>query len=116
VARSSAEAEYHSMASATAKLTWLSFLLCNIGLPLPMPPVLLCDNLNALHMTVNPIFHGRTKHIEIDYHFVREHVTLGALETWFVSSNHQLVNIFTKLLPKLSFADLRLKLGLWPDP
>jgi hypothetical protein len=116
VARSSAEAEYRAMASATAKLTWLSFLLRDIGLPLLKPPALLCDNLSALHMTVNPVFHGRTKHIEIDYHFVHERVALGALETRFVSSNRQLADIFTKPLPKLSFADLRIKLGLWPDP
>jgi hypothetical protein len=101
---------------AAAELTWLSFLLHDLGLQLPKAPILLCDNLSALHMTVNLVFHGRTKHIEIDYHFVHEHVALGALETRFVPSNRQLADIFTKPLPKMSFADLRVKLGLWPDP
>ena len=67
-------------------------------------------------MTVNPVFHGRTKHIEIDYHFVPERVALSALETRFVPSNCQLANIFTKPLPKLPFANLQIKLGLWPGP
>lgn len=104
------------MASATAELTCLSFILRDIGLPLLKQPALLYDNLSALHMTVNPVFHGRTKHIELDYYFVRERVALGALETRFVPSTRQLADIFTKPLPKPCFADLRIKLGLWPDP
>lgn len=70
VAKSSTEAEYRAMATATAELTWVSFLLRDIGVPLHRPPHLLCDNVNALHMTINPIIHGRTKHIQIDYHFI----------------------------------------------
>ena len=67
-------------------------------------------------MTVNPVFHGRTKHIELDYHYVREKVALGSLETCFVSSTNQLADIFTKPLSKLPFLVLRTKLGLCPDP
>jgi hypothetical protein len=81
VARSSAEAEYRSMASTAAELTWLSFILRDLGIHLSRPPILHCDNLSALHMTVNPVFHGRSKHIELDYHYVREKVALGTLET-----------------------------------
>ena len=103
VARSSAEAEYRSMASTAAEITWLSFLLRDLGIPLSHPPILHCDNLSALHMTINPVFHGRTKHIELDYHFVREKVAFGSLETCFVSSTSQLADIFTKPLPKASF-------------
>ena len=65
-------------------------------------------------MTVNPVFHGRTKHIELDYHYVREKVALGSLETHFVSSTNQLADIFTKPLSKLPFLVLRTKLGLCP--
>ena len=67
-------------------------------------------------MTMNPVFHGWTKHIELDYHYVRERVALDALETCFVPSKHQLANIFTKPLSKALFLDLRLKLGLVFDP
>ena len=116
VARSSAEAEYRSMASTAAEITWLSFLLRDLGIPLSRPPILHCDNLSALHMTINPVFHGRTKHIELDYHFVREKVAFGSLETRFVSSTSQLADIFTKPLPKASFLHLQTKLGLCPDP
>ena len=68
MARSSAEAEYRSMASTAVEITWLSFLLRDLGIPQPQVPILLCDNLSALYMSVNPILHARTKHIELDYH------------------------------------------------
>ena len=106
VSRSSAEAEYRSMSSIVVELTWLSFLLRDLGIALLRPPILHCDNLSALHMTVNPVFHGRTKHIELDYHYVHEKVALGSLETRFVPSNHQLVDIFTKPLSKVAFREL----------
>ena len=67
-------------------------------------------------MTVNPVFHGRTKHVKLDYHYVREKVALGSLETRFVPSNHQLADIFTKPLFKVAFRELRNKLGLCLDP
>lgn len=86
VARSSTEAEYRAMASTTAELTWLSFILRDLGVVLTKPATLFCDNLSALYLTVNPVFHGRMKHVEIDYHFVKEKVALGSLITRYVSS------------------------------
>ncbi|KAK2977871.1 hypothetical protein RJ640_020215 [Escallonia rubra] len=112
VARSSAEAEYREMASTTAKLTWLSFLLRDVGMVQHHPATLFCDNLATLYMSINPVFHARTKHIEVDYHFVREKVALGSLVTRFVSSNQQLADIFTKPLSRDAFQHLRTKLGL----
>ena len=81
VARSSVEAEYHAMASATAKLTWLSFLHWDIGVPLVEPLHLFCHNLSTLHLTINHIFHAHTKHVKLDYDFVREKAAQGALVT-----------------------------------
>ncbi|KAK2981686.1 hypothetical protein RJ640_002995 [Escallonia rubra] len=72
VARSSAETEYRAMASTTAELTWLSFILRDIGIVQHHPATLFCDNLAALYMSINPVFRARTKHIEVDYHFIRE--------------------------------------------
>ncbi|GLT44418.1 hypothetical protein SLA2020_183200 [Shorea laevis] len=107
------------MASTTAELTWLAKLLVDIGLQLSNPPILHCDNLSALYMTVNPIFHAITKRIEIDYHFVQEKVAMGNLITHFVKSKSQLAHLFTKPLPRNCFKQLCVKLGLcfipWPS-
>lgn len=65
------------MAIATVEITWISFLFQDIGIVLLRPPHLLCDNIFALHMTINPILHGRTKHIKIDYNFVRKKVAIS---------------------------------------
>ncbi|EOY32707.1 Uncharacterized protein TCM_040734 [Theobroma cacao] len=116
VARSSIEAEYRALASTAAELTWISYVLRDLGLYMDKPPRVLCDNLSALHLIINPIFHARTKHIEIDYHFIREKVALGSLVTQFVPSTHQVADIFTKALPRNIFEGFRLKLGLWDLP
>uniref|UniRef100_A0A2N9GMU5 Reverse transcriptase Ty1/copia-type domain-containing protein n=1 Tax=Fagus sylvatica TaxID=28930 RepID=A0A2N9GMU5_FAGSY len=68
VSRSSTEAEYRSLATGAAELAWLRQVLCDLKLFLPSAPLIWCDNTNALALASNPIFHGRTKHIEVDYH------------------------------------------------
>jgi hypothetical protein len=72
VSRSSTEAEYKALANATTEVTWVQSVLAELGINLPRSPCLWCDNLGATYMTTNPRFHGRTKHIEIDFHFARE--------------------------------------------
>lgn len=69
------------MAHTTAELKWLTFILRDLQVLLQHPPVLFCDNISALHLTVNPVFYARSKYIELDYHFDRERVALGPLVT-----------------------------------
>ena len=70
VSRSSTEAEYKSLANATAEMMWVQKLLQELGVQHPSAALLWCDNLGAKYLSENPIFHARTKHIEIDFHFV----------------------------------------------
>jgi hypothetical protein len=100
------------MANTTAELTWLTFILQDLHISPSSPPILYCDNLNALHMTVNPVFHARSKHIELDYHFVREHVALGLLITQHISTHEQIADIFTKPMSKGALAYFKDKLCL----
>jgi hypothetical protein len=110
VSRSSTEAEYRALASASAELCWLRTLLKDLGLYLHDPPILWCDNISALAIASNPVFHARTKHIEVDFHFIRERVLRKDLQVKFVSTNDQLADIFTKGLPSSRFRDLQSKL------
>ncbi|XP_050231789.2 uncharacterized mitochondrial protein AtMg00810-like [Mercurialis annua] len=116
VSRSSTEAEYRAMAHTAAEVTWLTFILKDLGVSLSQTPVLYCDNLSALHMTINPVFHARSKHIELDYHFVREKVALGLLVTKHVPTTYQIADALTKPLPKTALNYCSFKLRLRPRP
>jgi hypothetical protein len=98
VSRSSAEAEYRSMAATCCELTWLFHLLQDFQIPHPQAALLFCDSKAALHIAANPVYHERTKHIEINCHVVREKIQLGLVRTLHVSSSNQLVDLFTKAL------------------
>jgi len=100
IARSSAKFEYCSFSHASAKSTWLAYLLYELGAHIQFPILLHCDNLSATYMASNPIFHARTKHIELDYHFVREKVAFGSHYVCFIPSIDQPIDLFTKPLYK----------------
>ncbi|KAL6327500.1 hypothetical protein AAG906_021575 [Vitis piasezkii] len=100
VARSSTEAEYRALADTTSELLWLRWLLKDLGVSTSSATPLYCDNQSAIHIAHNDVFHERTKHIEIDCHFIRYHLVHGALKLFSVSSKDQLADIFTKSLPK----------------
>jgi histone deacetylase 1/2 len=112
VSRSSTESEYKALADATAELIWIQSVLQEIGIKLDHPPVLWCDNLGATYLSSNPVFHARTKHIEVDFHFVRERVAKKLLRIQFISSKEQVADIFTKPLPLPAFHACRHNLNL----
>ena len=95
-----------------AECCWLRQLLQELHLPLQKSTVVFCDNVSAVYMTANPVHHRRTKHIEIDIHFVREKVALGEVRVLHVPSSHQYADIMTKGLPVQLFTDFRFSLGV----
>uniref|UniRef100_A0A2N9IYY0 Integrase catalytic domain-containing protein n=1 Tax=Fagus sylvatica TaxID=28930 RepID=A0A2N9IYY0_FAGSY len=112
VARSSTEAEYRALADTTAELLWLRWLLQDLGIDCSTAVPIHCDNRSAIQIAHNDVFHERTKHIEIDCHFVRHHLLQGTLQLHSVSSQDQLADIFTKPMPPGRFRDLISKLKL----
>jgi hypothetical protein len=113
MARSSAEAEYRAMASTVSELTWIKQVLANLNIKVEEPMKMLCDNQSARHIATNPVFHERTKHIEVDCHFVREKVQSKEIKTPFVKSENQLADILTKGLNVKAFENISCKLGLY---
>ncbi|PKU78594.1 Retrovirus-related Pol polyprotein from transposon TNT 1-94 [Dendrobium catenatum] len=112
VAKSSTEAEYRSLSAAASDVIWLCRLAEELLLPQDEPTIIHCDNTSTIALAKNPIFHARTKHIELDYHFLRQHIDNGTIQLQHISSVDQLADIFTKPLPITRFQNLRDKLIL----
>jgi hypothetical protein len=112
VSRSSTEAEYKSMADATAEVMWVQAVLRELSIPCPRSARLWCDNMGAKYLASNPIFHGRMKHVEIDYHFVRDRVLQKLLEVRFISTADQVADGFTKPLPHGRLLEFQRNLNL----
>nr|GEZ93227.1 ribonuclease H-like domain-containing protein [Tanacetum cinerariifolium] len=91
-----AEAEYHDVANVVAEIAWLHNLHRELHSPLSTVTLVYCDNVSAVYLSINPVQHQRTKHIEIDIHFVRDMVQTGQIRVLHVPSCYQYADIFTK--------------------
>jgi hypothetical protein len=112
VAQSSAEAEYLAAGLATQQSLWLRRILEDIGEKQEESLLLHCDNKSAIAMAKNPVFHSRTRHINIKHHFIRSVIEDGDVQLVFCSSQDQLADIFTKALPRGRFQQLREAMGV----
>jgi len=112
VSKSSAEAEYRTMSYLTSELKWLKELLFTLGIRHEQPMVMCCDSKSAIYIATNPVFHERTKHIEVDCHFVRDEIVCGNIVPRHVGTKSQLADIFTKPIGRDGFATFRVKLGI----
>jgi histone deacetylase 1/2 len=112
VSRSSTEAEYRAMANATVEIVWVQSLLRELGIRSPPVARLWCDNIGATYLSANPVFHARTKHIEIDYHFVRERVAQKLLHVRLIGTGDQVADGLTKPLTVRKLEELKNNLNL----
>lgn len=87
-------------------------MLRDLHIPQDRATLMLCDNLSAVYLTTNPALHKKSKHFDRDWHYIREQVALGLIETRHIPAEHQVADIFTKALPRKAFEGLRFKLGV----
>jgi hypothetical protein len=112
VSRSSTEAEYKALANATTEIMWIHKLLTELRVSHPPVARLWCDNVGARYLSANPVYHARTKHIEIDFHFIRERVAQKLLDIRYIHTSDQLADGFTKPLAVSKMKDVRFNLNL----
>lgn len=98
VSKSSTESEYRAMSQACSEIFWLQGLLTELGFRQDTPSPVYGDNTSAIHLTANPIFHERTKHIEVDCHFIRDAFEDRVISLPHVPNTLQVADIFTKTL------------------
>ncbi|GJU52640.1 retrovirus-related pol polyprotein from transposon TNT 1-94 [Tanacetum coccineum] len=111
VAMSSAKAEYVVAAGCCASILWMKSQLSDYDIHYKMVPIF-CDNTSAITIFNNPVLHSRTKHIDIRYYFIRDHILKGDIELHFIPTKYQLDDIFTKPLDEPTFTRLKAKLGM----
>nr|GEY57977.1 Gag-Pol polyprotein [Tanacetum cinerariifolium] len=108
---STAKAEYVSLSACCPQVLWMRTQLTNYGFHFNKIPIY-CDSKSAIAISCNPVQHSRTKHIVVRYHFIKEHVEKGTIELYFVKTDYQLADLFTKALPADHFNYLVRRLGM----
>jgi hypothetical protein len=116
VALSSTEAEYMAAIQTSCEAIWLRKMLRNIFETDLVPTTIFCDNQSCIKLSENPVFHDKSKHIEIRYHFIRDTIQKGVVKLQYISTNEQVANILTKALPKGNFEYFREKMGVLENP
>ncbi|KAK3034107.1 hypothetical protein RJ639_034087 [Escallonia herrerae] len=111
VSRSSAEAEFRAIALSICEGMWLKRLLEEVKITCEGSIKVFCDNQASINIAKNPVHYDRTKHVEIDRHFIREKIEGGIIQMVYIPSSHQAADILTKALPKVNFDNLNSKLG-----
>nr|XP_017221153.1 PREDICTED: uncharacterized mitochondrial protein AtMg00810-like [Daucus carota subsp. sativus] len=112
VSLSTTEAEYRAAAMAAQESTWLIQLMQDLHQPVDAEIPLLCDNQSAIRLAENPVFHARTKHVEVHYHFLREKVLQGEIAMRHVATHEQVADMFTKSLSPGKYEKFRCQLGV----
>ena len=112
VSWSSAEAKYLGMAQGVCELLWLRRLLRDLGFAPLKPMDLYCNNKATIAIAHNPVEHGRTKHVEVDRHFVKEKLDAEIISFPFISSEYQLADVLTKAVSTTVFLNSLDKLGM----
>ena len=112
MARSSAKAEFRAMALGLSELLWLKIVLEDPKIPSHRQMKLFCDNQSAISIAHNPVQHNRTKHVEIDRHFIKEKMEAGEVCIPFVTLENQIADVLTKRLPIKRFEELIGKFGM----
>ena len=114
ITRSTMESEFVALDKCGEEAEWLRNFLEDIPKwTKPVPAICIhCDNQSAINIAKNPVHHDRTKHVEIDRHFVKEKIEAGVISLHYIPTNHQIADILTKALPKKIFEDLESNLGL----
>lgn len=100
------------MAAIAAEIVWTVWLLEDLGVTDLKPVTMNRDNMSAIYIANNPVYHDRTKHIEIDCYFTREKVLEGLLQQSYLPTKHQLADALTKMLPSTKLPELLCKLGM----
>ncbi|XP_023734190.2 uncharacterized mitochondrial protein AtMg00810-like [Lactuca sativa] len=112
VSRSSAEAEYRAMASTVSEVLWVRWLFKDLQVVIDSPTTLFCDNQAARHIANNPVFHERTKHVEMNFFFVRERVSSREVVLMKIDSKMQVADLLTKGLGTNQLQFLLGKIGV----
>jgi hypothetical protein len=109
---SSTKAKYRGATIVACEVVWLQKLLSDLGQLVDVPVVIYCDNINSILLVNNLVYHARTKHIEVHYHFIREKILAKEIDLIHVSIEDQVADIFTKALGTDKLKKFRQRLGV----